>query len=148
MAPISKFRERAAAIAARFVQTIVVIDDQAYDYLQRTESGKVQKLDRSVTPSGGMAAVRRYGPAIDVFWSGDTLATDSSPAAAEKASVFSFAGAREHPIAVIKRRREVSVRTAGQFLKALIGRPVQMQTGAVGICARQEDVAGGRDRRL
>jgi len=45
MAPTSKFRERAAAIAARFVQNIVVIDDQAYDYFQRTESGGVQKLE-------------------------------------------------------------------------------------------------------
>jgi len=44
--PPSKFRERAAQIAARFLHTVILIDDEAYRYFFRqTESGKVQKIE-------------------------------------------------------------------------------------------------------
>lgn len=41
----TKLQARAAEIAGRFVQTVVLIDDEAFNLLQKSDSGKIQKAE-------------------------------------------------------------------------------------------------------
>lgn len=46
---VSKLQERAANIAERFVQTIVLIDDEAYSLFKATDSGQMKKADLAIS---------------------------------------------------------------------------------------------------
>src|SRR4051794_2995623 len=50
MAPTSKFRLRSAKIAAQFVQTVVLIDDEAFVHFRKNSSGKVDKIELAEPP--------------------------------------------------------------------------------------------------